>query len=84
MASTAFRIICDAELGESPALPIGRNSARSNDGAGDRGYDKKRTSVSNKNAKTYPVNPVDWLNFPYSFLEISQEKVVKFEHGCHR
>jgi len=56
MASKAFRIICDAELGKSHALPIGRNSARSNDGAEDRGYDKKRTSVSNRPDRGFCLN----------------------------
>ncbi len=50
MASKAFRIICDAELGNPLALPNiwGRNLVRSNEGAVGRGYGKKRMSVSNR------------------------------------
>jgi hypothetical protein len=34
MASKAFRIICDAELGKPHSFLIGRNSVRSDDDAG--------------------------------------------------
>ena len=50
MASKAFRIICDVELGKPVALPNfwGRNSVRSNEGAVGRGYGKKRMAVRNR------------------------------------
>ncbi len=50
MASKVFTIIYGAELGKPNALPniCGRNSVRSDDGVGGRGYDKKRMSVSNR------------------------------------
>ncbi len=48
MASKAFGIICDAELGKSHALPMGRNFVRSNDGAGDIGDGKKQKATCNE------------------------------------
>ena len=48
MASKAFRIICDAELGKSHAFLTGRNSVRSDDDAGGRGYGKKQMVAGNR------------------------------------
>ena len=50
MASKAFAIICDAELGKPYALPEnpGRNSVRSNDGTEGIGGGKKRMTACNK------------------------------------
>ncbi len=48
MASKAFRIICDAELGKPHAFLIGRNSKRSDDDAGGRGDGKKQMVTCNK------------------------------------
>ncbi len=42
MASKAFTIICDVELGKPYVLPeLGRNSVRSNDGTEGTGDSKK-------------------------------------------
>ena len=48
MASKAFRIICDAELGKPHAFLIGRNSIRSDDDAGGRGDGKKQKATCNE------------------------------------
>jgi hypothetical protein len=48
MASKAFRIICDAELGKPHAFLIGRNSVRSGDDAGGRGDGKKQKATCNE------------------------------------
>ena len=49
MASKAFRIICDVELGKLNALPkSGRNFARRNDGAVGKGFGNKQMLVCNR------------------------------------
>jgi len=49
MASKAFTIICDVELGKPYVLPeLGRNSARSNDGTEGIGDSKKRMTTCNE------------------------------------
>ncbi len=48
MASKAFRIICDAVLGKPHAFLTGRNSVRSDDDAGGRGYGKKQMVTGNR------------------------------------
>jgi len=50
MASKAFIIICDVELGKPYALPEnpGRSSVRSNEGSEGRGIDKKRMAACNE------------------------------------
>ncbi len=50
MASKAYIIICDMELGKPHKLPEyrGRSSARSNDGLGGRGIGKKRMTACNE------------------------------------
>ena len=49
MASKAFTIICDMELGKPHKLPeyLGRDPVKANDGLGGRGSDKKRMSICN-------------------------------------
>ena len=49
MASKAFTIICDVELGKPHKLPEhpGRDPVRANDGLGGKGIDKKRMSICN-------------------------------------
>ena len=49
MASKAFVIICDVELGKPYMLlaKLGRNPARENDGIDGRGIDKKRMTSCN-------------------------------------
>ncbi len=49
MASKAFRIICDAELGKPVALPyLGSSFAKSYDGVEGRGYGKKQMVAGNR------------------------------------
>lgn len=49
VASKVFGIICDVKLGKPYALQgTGRNSAKSNDGAGGRGESKKQMTVCNE------------------------------------
>jgi hypothetical protein len=55
MASKAFRIICDAELGKPDALLIGRNSVRSDDGAGGKGDGKKQKATCNELHRGYAL-----------------------------
>ena len=55
MASKAFRIICDAELGKPHAFLIGRNSIRSNDDAGGRGDGKKQKATCNELHRGYAL-----------------------------
>ena len=47
MASNAFRIIHEAELGKPNMLPKGRNSMRSNNGMLGRGESKKQKTACN-------------------------------------
>jgi len=50
MASKAFIIICDVELGKPHKLPeyLGRDPVRANDSLGGRGIDKKRMAACNE------------------------------------
>ena len=50
MASKAFVIICDAELGKPYMLPkyLGRNSVRGDEGTEGRGIGKKRMTACNE------------------------------------
>ncbi len=50
MASKAFTIICDIELGKPNMLPEnpGRDPVRANDGIVGKGIDKKRMSICNR------------------------------------
>jgi len=50
MASKAFTIICDIELGKPNMLPenLGRDPVRANNGIVGKGIDKKRMSICNR------------------------------------
>lgn len=50
MASKAFTIICDIELGKPNMLPVnpGRDPVRANDGIVGKIIDKKRMSICNR------------------------------------
>jgi hypothetical protein len=48
MASNAFRIIHDMELGKPHAFPMGRSFVRSDDDAGGRGDGKKQMATCNE------------------------------------
>jgi hypothetical protein len=55
MASKAFRVICDAELGKPHAFLIGRYSVRSDDDAGGRGDGKKQKATCNELHRGYAL-----------------------------
>ncbi len=55
MASKAFRIIYDAELGKPHAFLIGRNSVRNDNDAGGRGDGKKRKATCNELHRGYAL-----------------------------
>lgn len=58
VASKAFTIIYNAELGKSDALPnLGRSLVRDDNGAADRGFGKKRRPVSNRPDIGICLNP---------------------------
>jgi len=78
MASKAFRIICDVELGKLNALPkSGRNFARRNDGAVGKGFGNKQMLVCNRLDKVQNLpQPKRVLTFQWCFVALTETNSI--------